>query len=559
MSDSAPSFPPPPPPPAPEAAAPEASGGKGKKIAAGGAGLALLAAVVGGGAYAYNTLSGGGAQPEDVLPGTSQVYARIDLDPGASQKIELFKLIKKVPELGETIGIGDADTSDVRKLIFDEISGACPDIDYADDVEPWLGDRVGVGASITDEQFVIAVQVKDEGKAEKGIADLFECADESYGIAFDQGYALLSDTQKSVDDALDAAKKESLADRKEFADDMAALGEKGVASAWVDASEVLDALGEVPGFGDALTEEQKAEIKKAGSAAMALRVDGSAIELAGVSNTSEALEAETGSSGDLPGDTVAAASISGAGEQIGQQWDAFLNELNAAFADFNSGMTATSPTFDEEFLEDLDPETREMYEDMMADQTAPEVPNPQDFIDQLEAETGLSLPADLESLLGKTFTLSIGAANLETIPTLAGPDELSQLEVAIRTTGDADDAFSVMSKIAAYASKYGIPLVAEQADGGAVLATSSDAAKKVAGGGDLGDSDRFTSVIPFGDDTAQALYVDVSTILDKLLEAEPPEDLRSAFEQAKTIEAVGISAANVDDRAKFSLRVSFAD
>ena len=551
MSDTTPTSPLPPPPPGGPVVA-EVNGGGKKKVIAGGAGVAVLAAVVGGGAYAYNQLSGGGSQPSDVMPSSMQVYARLDLDPGASQKIELFKLLNKVPEVGEALGIEDADKSDVRKLIFDEIaSNACPDLDYEKDVEPWLGDRVGIGANIDDEQFIIAVQVKDEKKSEDGLDALFKCGDEDYGIAFYEGYALLSDTQKSVDDALDAAKKESLSDNAEFSKSMDALGEKGVASAWVDAGSLVDSLKDLPEFAE-LSAEQRKQIEDAGSAAMALRVDGNAVELAGLTNEIKDLDGPTSPVGDLPKGTVAAVSLSGLGDAITEQWDLFLSSLESEFA---SGLSS-DPAFDDDFLAGLSDEERALYEDLNSG--GPGL-DPTSFLDQFEAETGLKLPDDLASLLGKTFTLSIGGANLENLPTFAGPEDIEKLEIAIRTTDGKGSALDVMTKLADFATQNGIPLVAEKTDDGAVLATSSAAAKKASGGGDLGKSDAFKSVMPFGDDTTQAFFIDVNAILDALLKADPPEDLRKDFKDAKVIDAVGISAGNSDGHARFSLRVNFND
>jgi len=543
--------------PEPPQPAGSSSGGSGRrKAVAGGAGVVVLAAVVGGGAYAYNQLSGGGPQPEDVLPATTQVYARLDLDPGASQKIELFKLLNKVPEVGEALGIKDPNKSDVRKLVFNEITeNACPDIDYEKDVEPWLGDRVGVGANLKEGQFVIAVQVKDEKKAEDGIDGIFQCADEDYGIAFYEGYALVSDSQKSVDDALDDAKKKPLSDSKEFRDDMSALGEKGIASAWFDASAFADLFAGMPGFAEELTDEDRKLLDEAGTVATALRVDGNAIELAGIGDASDDLDDfKPVPVGQLPADTVAALSFSGVGQQIAGEWDTFLKQLDSQVGALSG--PAGPP---EEFLDTLSEEERAYYEELYGDSSA-DIPDPETFIKQFEAETGLSLPQDLESLLGSTFTLAIGSNNLEALPQFRGPDDLEKLDIAIRTVdGENGKALDVMTKLADYASKNGIPLVAEKSDDGAVLATSGDAARRFSQSGKLGDSDRFKAVMPYGDDTMFAFYADVSTIVDKLLKADPPRDVRRQIKEFGVVEAIGMSGAVDGDRAKFSLRVNFTD
>ena len=48
--------------------------------------LALVAASVAG-LMAYRKLSGGGTQPEAVVPARAAAYAEVDLDPPAAQKI----------------------------------------------------------------------------------------------------------------------------------------------------------------------------------------------------------------------------------------------------------------------------------------------------------------------------------------------------------------------------------------------------------------------------------------------------------------------------------------
>jgi len=564
---------PPPPPPPPPAAPTAAAAGGGKKggagkVIAGGIGAVLVGGAAVAGVVGYNTLSGGGAQPADAMPSTFQFYARVDLDPGASQKVELFKLLNKVPELKELFGIDDPNKDDIRELLFEQITQECPDIDYAADVEPWLGDRVGFGGSIKsieneEFEFLIAVQVKDEGKAEDGVAKLFDCSDEDYGIAFYNDYVLLSENQQDVDSMLQQAKDKSLAENEEFTKATDALGEKGLASAWVDAAGLLSMFKDIPGFTDELPEEQLKQIEEAGSGAMALRVAGSAIELAGVS-TGEVQTLDGRSNiADLPEDTVAAISVTGVGEVIQDQWDLFVSSLESGFYD-DLGDDVGSE-FDDEFGDDLSDEFgddfgSEFDDEFTDDFSAFSVPTPEEMIQAFEDETGLTLPEDLVSLMGQTFTLAIGSANLETIPYLQGPDDLEKLDVAIHTSdGDDGNAIDVMRKLADYATQNGIPLVAQETDSGAVLATSDSAAKAIADGGGLGSSDRFASVMPFGDQATFAFYLDISTAIEKILAADPPQEIRDGVEQAKFVEAVGISAGNVDGHGKFSLRVSFAD
>ena len=108
-----PSAPPPPPEPTDVGATAEpatgtTSGGTGKKAIIGG----IAAAVVLGGGYGayavYDKLDGGGAQPHDVMPASTQMYARVDLV-GPEDAPLLIELELVEPELFLDLAPGSAD------------------------------------------------------------------------------------------------------------------------------------------------------------------------------------------------------------------------------------------------------------------------------------------------------------------------------------------------------------------------------------------------------------------------------------------------------------------
>ncbi|MRJ75766.1 DUF3352 domain-containing protein [Aeromicrobium sp. SMF47] len=548
-----PTPPPPPPPtdPVPGGASPEPVGsdrGRGKMAVIGGVAAAL---VLGGGygAYAvYDKLDGGGAQPHDVMPASTQVYARIDLDPSASQKVALFRLIRKFPDLAKQVGIRDED-QDIRKLVFDEALKGCDGVDFEDDVKPWLGDRVGVGAQMKDgEKVVIAVQTKDEKKSREGIKKLFGCGGDAYGIAYLDGYAILAPKQADVDASIKATEKASLGDSKRFIDDFDELGGEGIASAWVDVASLAD----VPEAKQQLG-AQADDLAATSSVAMTLRVDGNALELAALSGTQQEQEASPGDLAKLPSDTVVAMSVAGVGDQVRSTFDTFVKTFDEAASAFN-GMTG---------LEQRAMGGSDSGLEMGDEYTGTYTPQPprsaQDFIDEFERATGFALPEDLETLFGDSLTLSIGAKNLETLPQMSGPEGLSALDVALSLESDRTKALDLVQRIAAQAREAGIALVAVPTDDGAVLATNDGAAAALAEpDGSLGDVKAFKEVIPDGDEAYAGFYLDVGTILDKVLEADPPEEIRSGIEEAKALSAVGVSVTEKDgNRSLTSLRIAF--
>lgn len=558
MTDQTPVPPPPPPPPAPAAAEVAAASpeGRGTKRAVVGGIAAALILGGGYGAYAvYDKLDGGGTQPHDVLPASTQAYVRIDLDPSAGQKVDLFKLIRKVPDLADEAGI-KSDKQDIRELVFrDIVASECDSLDYDKDVEPWLGDRLGVGGNIDDESFLIAIQTKDEDASRAGIKKLFTCADEKYGIAYLDGYAIVGPKQADVDAAITATKKASLGDKKEFVADFDELGNQGVVSGWAD----LESIAKNPDVKDAAGPEIQA-LAKAGTVAAALRTDGPAIEIAVLSGATGKGTSAATDLAKLPNNTAAALSIAGLGDQVTTSFDSFVQEFDSAFSGFSGEVPSTSPTLSPEELEELGLPAD--FNEQFGDVSGGDGPiGAQSFIDEIEQATGLKLPEDLATLFGNSLTLAIGSDNLETIPTLSGPEALSALDIAVALTSDKAAALDLVQRIAQLASDNGIPLVASPTDDGAVLATNQGAADAITDPkGSLGDEKAFTSVIPDGDTTYGGAFVNIGTILDKLLEAEPPDDIRDDIESVGKLSAFGVSAAKQgDDRTLTRLRLSFKD
>jgi hypothetical protein len=530
---------------------PEGGGRSIKGLVIGGIVAVVVLALAGGAFAVIKKLDGGGAQPHDVLPSSVIAYTRVDLDPSASQKIALFKLIRKFPDAADEIGIKSA-TQDVRELIVEEaLKESDCDLTYDKDVKPWLGNRIGVALD-KKQTPLVAIQVSDEKKAEAGIKDLFECDDENASVAFLDGYAIVAETQKQADAAVKAAEKKPLAEKTAFANDFDDLGEQGVASAWVDTGKLIDSF---PEFKDLMATAGGAnlkEIEQAGTMALTVRTDGSTLELAGLAGlTDAAKKLKPAPMGKLPADTVAALSIGGFGDQITEQYDTLLKQFTEGFqSDIESGL-------DDSSTEDMTPEEKAQFEDYLEDNPI-ETPDVEDYIAEFEKATGLNVPEDLETLFGDQLTLAVGSKNLETIPTLSGPGDIAGLDFALKMTTDPDKAIDLAKRLASLASQAGIELSTSKTDDGAVIATNQDAADALDGSGKLGDDDTFQSVMPYGDDTLYGLFVDVGTILDKLSKADMPKDDAKEIEQAKALRAIGFSYGKKDEHTVFSVRVAFS-
>ncbi|MEV7006031.1 DUF3352 domain-containing protein [Streptosporangium sp. NPDC051022] len=479
--------------------APPAKKGKGWLIAV--IAALVVALVGGGGAFAVSLLSGGGAQPHDVLPGDAFGYVRLDLDPAANQKIALFTIARKF-----TVTKSSFTGDDPRKSLFDLIkqdSGNLDKVNYAADVEPWLGDRIGLAAlppakSGGDPGIVVAVQVTDETKAKAGIAKLMD--GQKHGIAFREGYALLTATQAEADRAAAAA---PLSQNTDFSDDLSALGETGVLSFWMNAGKVAALAPQLA----TQNPEALAQIKNLRVAA-ALRFDGDYVELAGVSRGAQNLDLgqpEVSKIGVLPVSTAAAVSISGLGDVIGKQWSQLLKSAEVSGAG----------SF-------------------------------QQFADQLQQKYGLALPADLTTLLGKNLTLALDARGLDG----------GEPKFGARITTDPAKAQDVVGKIEKFLADSGttVPQLAKvPGDGTFVLASSQDYAAELAKDGTLGDDEGFKLAVPDADKATFAAYVD----LDKLEHFYLQNLQGDEKANAQVLRAVGISGTQSGSDATFSLRVLF--
>ncbi|TDW23281.1 DUF3352 domain-containing protein [Kribbella kalugense] len=463
------------------------------------AALAMVLVLAGGGIFAYGKLAGG-KQPADVLPGTAVAYARIDLNPSAGQKVAAIRFMMKFPSVKDKLGLtGDQD--DLRQKLFEQIKKSAGDdlatVDYDKDIKPWLGDRAGVAllppADGKDDPVpVVAVQVKNQDAANKGLDKLMANEDKKPGRAFSNGYVLLSDDQATVDSAVATAKDNPLTKNAKFSADMDKLGEQGFLSGWADMKGIATMTGKVDsgqlaGLGDATT-------------AVALRFDASYVELKGIGQGDKSIKVNSAAdAGDLvsklPDSTAGAIAISGGDSLIDTAW--------------------------------------QQLQKTGGDKLKP-------MIDQITEETGLTLPDDLKSLVGKNLAVAVDkdAAN--------GP------KIAARMETDPAKAETVVQKLTTLLrqrSSANIPIETAKDDDTFVVSTSKDYADQVLKGGNLGQAENFKQALPDTKGAVMIGYVDF----------EAAGSLSQRFAEDKDLAALrsaGIVARSTGDgQAEFSLRV----
>lgn len=545
-----------------------------------GGGVVGLAAV-GVGAWAAVSFLATGPQPAEALPGDTLAYLSVDLDPSGGQKIEALRTLNKFPAFEDEVGIDTDD--DIRKAIFDEIEGDldCGGLDYADDIEPWLGDRAAVAAVDTgDEQPspVFVVQVKDAEQAEDGIEVLEECADDTVGLSVEGDWAVLAETDEIAEEVTEGAADGSLADDEDFQKWTDEAGDSGVVTMYagpelgdyladhaedlfgfpfgalgvnaVDCAAVVPVLPSeeaMPGDetsvdescvsdgdytddegsdGPAMSDELTKVFEDFSGMAGVVRFDDGAVEVEFASDSKAAATTLLGLSGGesqaggdmistLPDDTAFAVGMGFA--------DGWFGDLLAFYEPYFAGMSGG----------------------MTVD----------DMIDELEAETGLRLPDDIETLFGDSAALAVGS---DFDPeTFTDSTDGSDVPIALKVDGDPDEIDAVLDKLRdQFPDDESLVFDSDSEGDTIVIGPNADFREQVLREGSLGDNEVFEDVVREADDASMVMFVNVNEIEGAIAEALGDTDDDEFLDNLEPISGFGVSGWTDDDVAHSVLRLT---
>lgn len=207
-----------------------------------GAGIAAVVVLgAAGGAYAYSALASHGTQPETVVPATAVAFAKLDLDPAADQKIAVFQLARKFPDLAKTFtDKNKVKDSGLAALFSDNPSG----LNYDHDIKPWLGSRIAVAyvpdsANPAGGDAVLVAGYTDEAKMKAALARYQATGTQKIGYTTRKGYVLISDSQAHAETVAAAGDTATLDANKTYRSDTSALRGNQLASGWVDLGAAL--------------------------------------------------------------------------------------------------------------------------------------------------------------------------------------------------------------------------------------------------------------------------------------------------------------------------------
>ena len=281
-----------------------------------------------------------GADPAAVVPSRAPLYAEANLSPDDGS---VDKLAQKLAGTGDPGG-------ELKRLIERQAREDDPDFSFEEDVDPWLGDRIGVFVSrVTargaDPDAAIVFTTKDTDEArdslegelrrggkgdpqpkvsERSYRDtkyLVDTADDD-AVAIIDDYAV-SGTEAAVKSAIDAREGESAAQNDAFGKARDAVEDKGLGFAYVQIAQVFSALGPqgaaarqaLAGLGDTVALGLDASDDSIRFESAALGVDRSAAGATGPGDVFEDLPATSWLAG---GAADVGASIRRAIDRIGQ-------------------------------------------------------------------------------------------------------------------------------------------------------------------------------------------------------------------------------------------------
>jgi hypothetical protein len=288
--------------------------------------LCALAALVAAGCGS-SASSGGDHDPAALVPAGAPAYAEATVQPSGKVGTDLQAALSKILRT-------DDPAAKIQKAIDD--SGARDGFTFKADVEPWLGDRVGVAVTAVhgnNADYVVVINSKDDGKAaealKKAKGNIVQRSYNGVDYRFDRkdntaagvfGHAVVAGTEPGFKAAADASKGASLADGNELRAVRSKVAQDRVGLFYLDVQGLLRTAGQTAGsspeVGALLQSVSAAAPKTIGAAFQAqpgaLRVDG--VSLGTPKSATGASGADVVAS--LPGDSWLALGVGKSGETL---------------------------------------------------------------------------------------------------------------------------------------------------------------------------------------------------------------------------------------------------
>ncbi len=208
--------------------------------------LLLLVVVAGCGGDDASSSGAAGADPAQAVPAGAPVYVEAVIRPDGEQGDNARALIERF--------LGEKSLTELLNQQLQETGKS-----YEEDIEPWLGDRLGFGVlnlAADEPTFVGALAITDAGEAEAAIADTAEKTASYEGVQlYDEDgtfvgitddYLVFAQSEADVKLGIDAADGSSLGDGQVFKDAIGELPSERLGAFYLDTKAFGEAAAADP-------------------------------------------------------------------------------------------------------------------------------------------------------------------------------------------------------------------------------------------------------------------------------------------------------------------------
>ena len=496
------------------------------------ASVVVVVLVVAGGFAAWRWFNGAGPRPAEVLPASTFALVTVDLNPSGGQKVEAIKTLRKFPSFRDEVGLKP--DSDPLERLFEEMQkeGDCKSLDYERDVKSWIGQRLGFGGVEVEGKVkpVATLQVSDADNARTGFPRLAKCMELSnYGWTLTDDYIVISDSTALAKQIVADGKKSPLSEDDDFQKWTDEAGGAGIMNAYVGRKAV----------------DVMSEALSSGSGGLGGLVDGS--DGPAGSDDEEQLADMLAGYKDFQGAGAVLRFADGGIELSAAGSGGKATRTSATVADHVSAMPADTAML---LAFAVPPRAFKLLEDADRNGSGSEF---------LGSMLGLDFPQDLETLLGKSISISLGGDAPADLTSINEPGDVS---VGALIHGDSAGIDAVIAKLekALGGSLADLQVVKKSEDGKVVLASNEDYADQLLGTGTLSDDAGFKDAVPHADDAQMVGYVDFDgewgQAVLKTIREEGGSDDKEVADNLAVLRALGISAWTDGDVSHGLVRLS---
>lgn len=301
---------------------------------------------------------GEGPDPATLAPADAPIYLEATVRPEGELRERFDATFSKL------LGVEDPGAL-LREEFEAELADEDAPITYGEDIEPWLGSRVGgfiTSFSESDAEGAALIGVTDQDAAQEFLdkaaeAEPTETEDREYGgVSFsyepenETAYGFVEEflvlgTESGFEQAVDASADGSLAEDDAANASLEDVGGDGLFRALVDPAALTDVLAETGQLSGEQIRQIEEQLRMLGDepVAFAAGVGTDTIELASSSPVVEGMEEPTDLVSTLPADSWLAFGAGDVGKQIDAGIDQFLQGFEAGFGAEVSGLPPGLP------------------------------------------------------------------------------------------------------------------------------------------------------------------------------------------------------------------------